>query len=410
MARTITARHTQRNPVQPAEIEHEPSYPRSRTHKFMVPEIIFGVGSLAELGNVLQRIGVARPLLVTDPGVRAAGWVGRAMSYLDKCNLDVAVWDGVTSNPKDFEIVCGLERFREWDGDALVSIGGGSCIDAAKAIAILSTNGGTIFDYEGVDRVSLPIPPMVMVPSTGGTGADVSQFCIITDTTRRLKATIGGRALVPDVSITDPYLLTTMPQEISAYTALDALAHAIEAYVSKGADFLTDVHAISAMRGISSHLLASLEDPRDLAAREGIARASLQAGLAFSNALLGATHAISHQIGGLLDLHHGLLNAILLPHVIRFNGATHPFRYLDVAEAIGIVVDPSNPRSTVDLLAERIQLMATGVGVPSSLSAVGVKVEHIACVAENALRDAYITTNPRPLTAIDVRDICLAAL
>ncbi len=410
MARAITEMPTRRNPVQQPQIEHEQPYPRRRTHKFLVPEVIFGVGSLAEVGNVLRRIGVTRPLLVTDPGVRAAGWVDRAIPHLEERCLEVAIWDGVSSNPKDFEIVRGLERFNEWGGDALLAIGGGSCIDAAKAIAILSTNGGTILDYEGVDRITRAIPPMVMVPSTGGTGADVSQFCVISDTSRRLKVTIGGRALVPDVSITDPYLLTTMSQEISAYTALDALVHAIEAYVSNGADFLSDVHAIAAMRGISRHLLASLEDPYDLGAKEGIARASLQAGLAFSNALLGATHAISHQIGGFLDLHHGLLNAILLPHVIRFNGATHPFRYLDVAEAIGIVVDPSDPRCVVDLLAERIQLMAAEVGVPSGLSAVGVRVEHIARFAENALHDAYITTNPRPLTANDVRDICIAAL
>ena len=379
-------------------------------HKFLVPEVIFGVGSLCEVGNVLRRIGAARPLLVTDPGVRAAGWIDRAIPYLDYCGLDVAVWDGVTSNPKDFEIFDGLERFSEFEADALLAIGGGSCIDAAKAIAILGTNGGAILDYEGVDRVVQPIPPMVMVPSTGGTGADVSQFCVISDTSRLVKVTIGGRALVPDVSITDPYLLTTMSHDISAYTALDALVHAIEAYVSKGADFLSDGYAISAMKGITQNLLASLEDPNDLVAKEGIARASLQAGLAFSNALLGATHAISHQIGGFLDLHHGLLNAILLPHVIRFNGATHPSRYLDVAEAIGVVVDWSSPQCTVELLAERVELIAAEVGVPSGLSAVGVKLEHLASFAENALRDVYITTNPRPLTASDVCDICIAAL
>ncbi|MHB8190511.1 MAG: iron-containing alcohol dehydrogenase [Ferrimicrobium sp.] len=374
-----------------------------------MPEIIFGIGSLAEVGNALRRTGATRPLLVTDPGICAAGWVDRALMHIGEYGFEVTVWDGVSSNPKDTEISRGLERFREAACDSLVAIGGGSSIDAAKAIAVLSTNVGSILDYEGVDRIKSPIPPMVMLPTTGGTGADVSQFCVITDTTRRLKITIGGRALVPDISITDPYLLTTMPWDISAYTAIDTLAHAIEAYVSKGADFLSDAHAISAIRSISKHLLVSLENPNDLTAREGIARASLQAGLAFSNALLGATHAISHQIGGFLDLHHGMLNAILLPHVIRFNGATHPYRYLDVAEAMGMVADPSSPLCTVELLANRIQLIATEVGVPSGLGSIGVRKEHIPRFAENALHDTYITTNPRPLTAEDVCEICVAA-
>lgn len=409
MARATTVVPRRSNPNQLDGVTRLNDYPKRRTHKFLVPEIIFGIGTLAEVGNVLSCTGAARPLLVTDEGVQAAGWVDRALPYLAASGFEVTIWDGVTSNPKDIEIKQGLERFREFDNDVLVAIGGGSCIDAVKAIAILSTNKGSILDYQGVDKISVPLPPMVMVPSTGGTGADVSQFCVITDTSRQLKVTIGGRSLVPDVSITDPYLLTTMPNDLRAYTAVDTLAHAIEAYVSKGADFLSDVHAIAAMKGISRYLSASLENPTDLEAQEGIAKASLQAGLAFSNALLGATHAISHQIGGLLDLHHGLLNAILLPHVIRFNGETHPYRYMDVAEALGIIVDRSDPYGTVEKVATLVQLLANEVGIPSGLSAIGVRVEHLSRFAENALHDAYITTNPRSLTANDVRDICIAA-
>ncbi len=385
-------------------------YSRYRTHKYLVPEIVFGVGSLSEVGNVLRRTGGKRPLVVTDPGVRAAGWAERALPYLKDSGFEVTIWDGLTSNPKDFEVQQGFERFRESGNDVLVALGGGSCIDAAKGIAILSSNKGRILDYEGVDRVSMPLPPMVMIPTTGGTGADVSQFCVITDTVRHSKVTIGGCALVPDVSITDPYLLTTMPPELSAYTAIDALSHAIEAYVSRGADFLSDSHAISAMKGVTEHLLLSLDRPNDPEAREGVARASLQAGLAFTNALLGATHAISHQIGGFLDAHHGLLNAILLPHVIRFNAVTHPYRYLDVAEALGLAVDRSDPQGAAEEVADMIQELSREVGIVTGLGAVGVQPGDIDQFAENALRDAYIATNPRPLTKDDVRDICMAAM
>lgn len=381
-----------------------------RTHKYLVPEIIFGVGALKELGGVLSRIGSARPFLVSDPGVCEAGWVDRALPILADVGLAPVIWDGVTSNPKDFEVHRGLERFKESGCDVLIAIGGGSCIDAAKAIALLSTNGGEILDYEGVGQTSHPLPPMVMVPSTSGTGSDVSQFCVITDTQRHLKITIAGRALVSDVSITDPVLSTTMSDELTAFTALDALSHAIEAYVSKGADFLSDSHALSAVRGFSDHLQTAMYDPLDIEAREGIARASLQAGLAFTNALLGATHAISHQIGGALDLHHGLLNAILLPHVIRFNAEFDSQRYLELAVILGVACERTEPLDAAERLAEWVRLLGDKVGVPSGLSSVGVSESDIPNFAVNALSDIYITTNPRNVTEADIYEICHNAL
>ena len=197
-------------------------------------------------------------------------------------------------------------------------------IDAAKGIALLAGNGGTILDYEGVDRMALPIPPMVMVPSTSGTGADVSQFCIVTDTARNTKITILGRALVPDMSIVDPHLLTTMPDWLNAATGLDALTHGIEAYVSRAHNPLTDHHALQAIALVGEHLERTMDHPGDEAARTCMAQAALEAGLAFTNAILGAAHAMSHQVGGLLDLPHGVINGVLLPHVIRFNAERRP--------------------------------------------------------------------------------------
>lgn len=338
----------------------------------------------------------------------AAGWVDQALPLLRGAGLDVRVWHGVTPNPKDHEVEAGFQTFREFGCDVLVAIGGGSCIDAAKGIAVLSGNGGEIIAYEGIDMVTHPIPPMVMVPSTGGTGADVSQFCVITDTARRVKSTIAGRALVPDISVTDPTLLTTMPPDLSANTGLDALSHAIEAYVSKAANFLSDEHALAAIRGIVAHLPASIDDPSDLATREHIARASLQAGLAFTNALLGAAHAISHQIGGAFDLPHGLLNAVLLPHVMRFNAETDPQRFPDIARAMGI--DGLTPQEAAEAAIDTVRILSDKLGVPSGLGRLGVRRSDVDLFAENALKDVYITTNPRAVSKDDVRRICLAAL
>ncbi len=383
---------------------------RGKLEKFLIPETIFGVGSLAEVGAAVRRAGGSRALLVTDPGVLAAGWVESALPHLRAAGVACEVWSGVTPNPKDHEVEAGFAVYRDRGCDVVVAIGGGSPIDAGKAISVLAGNGGGILDYEGIDTVGKPIPPMVMVPSTGGSGADVSQFCVITDTTRRLKATIAGRALVPDISVTDPSLLTTMPPELSAHTALDALSHGIEAYVSRAANFLSDGHALSAIRGVLEHLLPAMDDPADLRARAGIARASLQAGIAFSNALLGATHAIAHQIGGYLEVPHGLLNAILLPHVMRFNAVTHPERFTGVAAAMGVETERLTPAEAAEAAIAVVVRLREKVGIPAGLAAVGVRRAHLPRFAENALHDAYITTNPRVVSREDVEQICLAAL
>jgi 1,3-propanediol dehydrogenase len=382
---------------------------RGRVSKFVIPEVIFGIGTLGEVGGAVRRVGGHRPMLVSDPGVLAAGWVERALPYLADVRVDSRLWHGLTPNPKDFEVEAAFESYRDNGCDALLAIGGGSCIDVAKAVAVLSGNGGHILDYEGIDLATRPIPPMVMVPTTGGSGADVSQFCVVTDTSRRLKATIGGRALIPEISVTDPMLLTTMPPELTAHTGLDALSHAIESCVSEACDFLSKGHAVAAIDALWRNLPRAVEDPLDLDAREAIARASLQAGLAFTNALLGATHAIAHQIGGALDLPHGLLNAILMPHVMRFNAQTHAARYVDVARALGVAVDDLTPEAAAEAAIERVEALARSLEIPSGLSALGVNTADFERFGVNALRDAYITTNPRAVTEHDVRDICLAA-
>ncbi len=393
----------------PQPVPLHPSGTRGRVSKFVIPEVIFGIGTLAEVGGAVRRVGGHRPMLVSDPGVLAAGWVERALPHLADVRVQSRLWHDLTPNPKDFEVEAAFESYRENGCDALLAIGGGSCIDVAKAVAVLSGNGGRILDYEGIDRATSPIPPMVMVPTTGGSGADVSQFCVVTDTTRRLKATIGGRALVPEISLTDPELLTTMPADLTAHTGLDALSHAIESCVSEACDFLSKGHAVAAIEALAHDLPRAVQDPLDLDAREAIARASLQAGLAFTNALLGATHAIAHQIGGALDLPHGLLNAILMPHVMRFNAETHASRYVDVARALGVPVAELTPAAAADAAIDRVEDLARALGIPAGLRALGVDEADFGRFAVNALRDAYITTNPRPVTEADVRDICVAA-
>ena len=386
----------------------EPS--ATRLVKFHAPEIVFGPGSLAEAGYAAARLGARRPLVVTDPGLIEAGWVDELLRLLHEAGLRPVVWNDVTPNPKDHEVAKGYEVYRESGADVLIALGGGSCIDAAKGIAILSSNGGDILDYAGVDQVSKPIPPLLMIPSTSGTGADVSQFCIITDTARSVKVTIMGRALVPDLSIIDPALLTTMPEWLAAATGLDALTHGIESFVSLAHNPLADIHALHAVGLVTRHLYRTIDVPTDTVAREGMAQASLNAGLAFTNAILGATHAMSHQVGGLLDAPHGVVNGVLLPHVIRYNARATPDRFIDLARAAGLSVDGMPGVEAAELLAVHVRTLADDVGVPRGLRELGVDESSLDRLAANTLDDACLATNPREADAADIVTLFKAAL
>ncbi|GAA1886492.1 iron-containing alcohol dehydrogenase [Williamsia serinedens] len=381
-----------------------------RVVKFHAPEIVFGVDSTVEAAHAARRLGGSRPLLVTDPGLVEAGWVREVQAHLRGCGLEPTVWSGLTANPKDHEITDGHRVYEQAGCDVLVALGGGSVMDAAKGIAILAGHGGHILDFEGVDRVTGPIPPLVMLPTTAGTGADVSQFCIVTDTTRGTKITILGRALVPDITVIDPRLLTTMPEWLSAATGLDALTHGVEAFVSRAHNPLTDHHALRAVNTVVGTLDASISDPWGVRTRSVMAQASLDAGLAFTNAILGAAHALSHQVGGLLDLPHGVINGVLLPHVIRFNAATDPTPFVTIADGLGLDEAQGPPDEAALAVADAVEELARSVGVPRRLGQLGVQESDIPRLATSALRDACMATNPRPVGLADAEALFRAAL
>ena len=375
----------------------------TRLLKFHAPEIVFGIDSMAEAAHAAVRLGGLRPLLVTDPGLIEAGWVDELLGHLREQCVTPQVWSAITPNPKDHEITAGHEFYRSHGCDVLIALGGGSVIDAAKGIAILSANGGDILDYAGVDKATMPIPPLVVLPSTSGTGADVSQFCIVTDTTRNTKITILGRALVPDLTVIDPRLLTTMPEWLNAATGLDALTHGIEAFVSLGHNQLTDHHALRSVVMVTENLVTTIERPKEMPARVLMAQAALEAGLAFTNAILGAAHAMSHQVGGLLDLPHGVINGVLLPHVVRFNAEADPAPFATIASYLGIADKRAPELESALALADRLQELARRVGVPRGLADLGVRAEDVPVLARNAMADACITTNPRP---VDEAGLC----
>lgn len=378
--------------------------------KFTVPEIIFGLGVLDHVGTAARRLGATRVLVVSDPGIIAAGWLEQMLPFVEQERLEYAIWTGVTPNPKDHEVEAGAAFYRAERCDALIVLGGGSCIDAAKGIAVLSTNGGHIHDYEGIDKITRPLPPMVAVPTTAGTGADVSQFAVITDTRRRVKMTLISKSLMPDISITDPLLLTTKDAWLTASTGMDALTHGIESYVSLAATFLTEVHSLRAIELAVAGLRASVASQSDLAAKVLMARSSLHAGMAFSNAILGATHAMAHQVGGMLDQPHGELNAILLPYVMEYNLPHCTDRYAAIAAAMGI-----NARGLLPMEAGRAAIaavvsLASDINLTNRLADLGVREEMIPALCDNAMRDACMATNPREASVEEIAALFYAAM
>jgi alcohol dehydrogenase len=399
-----------RSAAEPPDLAPAAAAPALRLSKFHAPEIVFGPDSVQEAAHAARRLGARRPFVVTDPGLTEAGWPSELLRHLRAAGLFPQLWLDVTPNPKDHEIEAGFARYVEAGCDVVLGIGGGSVMDAAKGVALLAANGGRIHDYEGIDRIAHPIPPMIMLPSTSGTGADVSQFCIVTDTTRHTKITIMGRALVPDVSVIDPRLLTTMPADLNAATGLDALTHGIEAFVSLAHGPLTDHHALQAVSLVHGNLVRTMARPDDADARCAMAQAALEAGLAFTNAILGATHAMSHQVGGMLDLPHGVVNGVLLPHVIRFNGGAVPERFVPIAQAMGLSVAGAPATEAVERVAQEVRRLGDEVGVPRGLADLGVTAGDIPRLAQLTLGDACLTTNPRTASADEVAALFRAAL
>lgn len=372
--------------------------------KFVAPEFIFGIGARHRVGFYALNMQARRVLVVTDPGVAAAGWLAELIDNLDESGIPSVVFDAVTPNPKDTEVMAGAARYRDEGCDVIIALGGGSVIDCAKGIGIVSANGGSILDYEGVDRIPRPGPPLICIPTTAGTSADISQFAIINNTGKRYKIAIISKSVVPDVALVDPETTTTMSPYLTACTGLDALTHAIEAYVSTASSPVVDVHALAAIALVHAHLPIAIADPGNTEARENMTLASLQAGLAFSNASLGAVHAMAHSLGGYLDMAHGESNALLLDHVIRFNFAAASDRYQRIGTMMGI------PAATEQTLTAAIAALRARCGIHDGLAARGVTRGSIEDLAPHAERDACIFTNPRRASLADIKTLYAEAL
>lgn len=373
--------------------------------KYLVPEFILGDGAINLVGRYAANFQAKKALIVTDPGIIDAGWVKYVEDSLKEAHIKYEIFDSLTPNPKDYEVMDGADVFENQKCDIIISIGGGSSMDCAKGIGIVSSNKKHINEFEGVDMVKIPMPPLICLPTTAGTAADISQFAIITNTSIKKKIAIISKAVVPDISIIDGVNTTTMNYELTAATGMDALVHAFEAYVSNASSSITDINAIEAIKLINTNLVNVLNEPHNLEYRNNMVKGSLLAGMAFSNASLGMVHAMAHSLGGLKDSPHGECNSILLEHSVDFNFDSAINKYTSVFQAMGGNIENMTSDNIKAELFDTIQKLRKKVEIDFNLRQLNVEKKDLHQLAVNAFEDACLATNPKEITVEQIKEI-----
>ncbi|MCG7335945.1 iron-containing alcohol dehydrogenase [Sporosarcina sp. ACRSM] len=382
-------------------------------YDFFMPNVnFFGRGCVSVVGERCEILGGTKALIVTDRFLRGLedGAVSRVASSLEEAGIAYTFFDGVEPNPKDHNIYDGLKIFKDEQCDLIITVGGGSAHDCGKGIGIAASHEGDLYeDYAGIEKLTNPLPPIVCVNTTAGTASEVTRHCVITHAEKKIKYVIVSWRNTPLVSINDPELMVGKPPALTAATGIDALTHAVESYVSLGANPVTDAVAIQAIKLISQNLRQAVAYGQNLEARENMAHASLLAGMAFNNAGLGYVHAMAHQLGGLYDMPHGVANAILLPHVERFNLISNLQKFADIAVFMGENIEGLSLREAADKAIESIKKLCQDVNIPSSLRELGVKEEDFEYMAKLALQDGNAFSNPIQGTETDIVNIFKAA-
>jgi len=378
--------------------------------KFVAPEFVIGRDARRLAGRYAKNFSATNVFIVTGPKIIQAGWVKDVTGSLEEEDIRYTVFSKVTPNPRDYEVMNGAQQYEKAGCNAIIAVGGGSPIDCAKGIGIVVSNKKDILTFEGVDTIPTPPPPLICIPTTAGTGADVSQFAIINDTARKVKIAIISKKIVPDIALVDPVPLTSMTPELTAHTGMDAITHSVEAYVSNASSPVTDTLALESISQMRDYLLLAQKNPDNIEYRNQTLLGSLLGGLAFSNASLGIVHAMAHSLGGFSDLPHGACNAILLGPAIDFNFSACPDRY----EAIGKKLKPDcagdTPAKTKQNVLSAILSLRESLGDTQTLSELGMSKKDIPELAKKAKRDPCLATNPRIPTIADIERIYESAL
>lgn len=365
------------------------------THAYYVPPVnLMGRGCLQDAGSMIQEMGIRNALVVSDRGLMSSGVADQVLSILRKAGLNYIVYDAVQPNPTCHNVHEGLKVYQKHGCDAIISIGGGSPQDAAKAIGIVATNGGHIRNYEGMHQSKHKSVPIVAINTTAGTSSEVTINYVITDEERKVKMVMVDPNCLASLSVNDPELMLSKPSSLTAATGMDALTHAVEAMVTPGAFTVTNATAAAAVELIFEYLPRAVRDGNDLEAREHMTYACFLGGMAFNNAGLGYVHAMAHQLGGVYDLPHGVCNAMLLPYVEELNAKHVPDKFRHIAKAIGMDVRNKSDEECSEYVIEAIRQLSREVGIPEKLSELGVMDPDIELLADNAMKDACAPGNP----------------
>lgn len=386
------------------------------THNYILPKTnLIGIGAIKDLPNELLSWKLSKVLIVTDKNMISLGYVENVEKILKNLFISYDIFDGVLHpNPTVSFVEDGLTYFKKGlnilkrSYKLIISIGGGTNHDCAKAIASVATNDGSIIDYEGFNKMSKPGIPHIAINTTAGSAAELTMFAIITDNSRKVKMVIASPYITPYISVNDPIFMTTMPKEVTASSGIDVVSHAIEAFVSTEASPITDSLAIEALKLAFEYLPRAYENGNDLEAREKMMFANIMAGMAFNNAGLGYVHCMAHQLGGFYNQTHGCYNAVLLPYVFEFNSVSIPEqRIMKLCEAMGTITH--NRSQAVDLIIDSIKNLSSRIGIPSRLNEMGLHGNDIKILSQNALKDICSFTNPRQGFVEDIISLYKAA-
>ncbi|EFO79061.1 iron-containing alcohol dehydrogenase [Oscillochloris trichoides DG-6] len=371
--------------------------------------VLYKPGLAHELGTVIEELGAQRPFIIADKGVVGAGLLDPILNGINAQYAAVGLFDAVPANSSvDVVMECAAIA-KAAEADLIVAIGGGSPLDTAKAVRIILTFEGHLLDYQGYNVISDRLIPMIAVPTTSGTGSEVTPYAVIRDAEQDLKLSFASRYLLPDVAVLDPLLTCTLPPMLTAATGIDALSHAIETFVSTENTPFSDGMALEAIRLISTHLRTAVQQGEDMEARSQMLIAACMAGMACANSYFGVIHAMAHAVGGKFHVHHGTAISICMPHGMRYNSSVAPARYLRIAEALGVSREGRSDAEVIAAGIAAVAALAHDCGLPSRLRDVGVPTEALTDLAATAVIDGAIFHNPREASEEEVLALFQAA-
>jgi alcohol dehydrogenase len=383
-----------------------------KVYGFYMPTVsLMGLGAVKQVGQQAKVLGGTKALIVTDAGLAKIGIADQIKGYLEETGLSVTIFDGAEPNPTDLNVRDCLKVWQDNGCDLLITLGGGSSHDCGKGMAIMATSGGDIRDWAGIDTLQANLPSYIAINTTAGTGSEMTRFAVVTNTDTKVKMVYCDPRLTADVAINDPGLMVGLPSALTAATGMDALTHAIEAYVTTLlSNPVTDCLAMQAIRLIGTWLRKAVANGNDLEARDAMAYAEYLAGMAFNSAGLGIVHSMAHQPGSLLGKPHGLCNAICLPVVCEFNLIANAEKYAKVAELLGENIEGLNTMEAAEQAIVAIRRLSGDIGIPSGLGAIGVTEKDIPVMAENAMKDVCTLFNPRTVKIEDIIDLYKKAM